>query len=126
MKTMWSTRLGGGIVQPAGAAGFEQVECSDDIRMNEIAGAGDGAIHVGFGGEMHHLRDGMFLDDLQNGRLVAQINFFKNEFRMLGDFFQIGEMPGIGEAIEIDEALDFGAVNNVVNEIGADEARAAG
>ena len=36
------------------------------------------------------------------------------------------EMPGISEAIEIDEPLDFRAINDMMDEIGADEARAAG
>ena len=45
---------------------------------------------------------------------------------MLGNFFQIFQMPGVSQAVQIDELGDARIVNDVMNEIRADEARAAG
>ena len=75
--------------------------------------------------EVHDVRDGVLLDDLQRRRLVAQIHFLKNVFRMLGNFLQILQAPGVSQAVEIDELRDARVVNDVMDEIRADEARAA-
>jgi hypothetical protein len=40
--------------------------------------------------------------------------------------FEIGEPAGVGQAIQIDEGFDAGLINDVMDEVGADEARAAG
>ena len=76
--------------------------------------------------EVHDVRDGMLLDDAQRRRLVAQIHFLENVFRMFGNVFQIRQMPGISQAIEIDELCDARLVNDVMDQIRADKARAAG
>ena len=57
---------------------------------------------------------------------VAQIHLLENIFRMLGDFFQIFEPPGISQAIKVDKLRDPRVVNDMVDEVGADKARAAG
>ena len=72
------------------------------------------------------MRDAMLLHHAQGGRLVAQIHRLKNVFRMAGDRLQILPMAGVGEAVEIDELGDLRIVNDALNQIGADEARAAG
>ena len=48
---------------------------------------------------MHDVGDGVFFDDRQHGSLVAQVHLLKNVFRVLGNLFQILQMPGIGQAI---------------------------
>jgi hypothetical protein len=45
---------------------------------------------------------------------------------MAGNLFEIGEMTGVSEAIQIDEPRDFGPLDDVMNQIRSDEARAAG
>ena len=71
------------------------------------------------------MRDGVLLDDLQRGRLVAQIHLCENVFWMGGNFLQILQAPGVSQAVEIDELRDARVVNDVMDEIRADEARAA-
>ena len=39
---------------------------------------------------------------------------------------QVAEVTGVGEAIEVDQPLDLRPVDDVMDEIGADEAGAAG
>ena len=109
--------LGFWICKPAGAAGFEQIKCADDIRVDEIARTGDGTVHVRFRREMHDVRDGVLFNDTPHGSFVAQVHFLKNIFRVFGNLFQIFKVPGVGEAIEIDEFGDLRAVNDVVNQI---------
>ena len=65
-------------------------------------------------------------DYAQNGRLVAQIHFFKNVFGMPGSLFQVFQVPGIGQAIQIHQPRDFRPVNDVMHHVGPDEPRAAG
>ena len=94
--------------------------------MDEIAGAGDGPVHVGFGRQVHHVRDGMLSDAVQHGGFVAQIDLFKDVFGIAVETFQIDQVAGIGQAIEVDEPVDFRPVDDLMNDIGADEPRAAG
>jgi hypothetical protein len=75
---------------------------------------------------MHDVRDGVLFNDTPYGGFVAQVHFLKNVFWVLGNLFQIFQVPGISEAIEIDEFGDLRAVNDVVNQIRSDKARAAG
>ena len=76
--------------------------------------------------EVHDVRDGVLLDNFERRRLVAQIHLLKNIFRMLGNLLQIFQPPGISQAVEVDELCDLRVVNDVLDEIGADKARAAG
>ena len=105
----------GRIIQPAMPAGFEEIECADNIRLNEIAWAADRAIDVRLRREMQYVRDRMLLNDAQNRRLVAQIHLFKDVFRMSVNRFQIGRVAGIRETIEVDQPRDFRAVDNVLD-----------
>jgi hypothetical protein len=45
---------------------------------------------------------------------------------MLGNLLQIFQPPGVSQAVEVDELRDLAVVNDVMDEIRADEARAAG
>ncbi len=74
---------------------------------------------------MHDVGDGVLLDDAQHGVFVAQIHLFKNVFRVSGNLFQIFQMPGVGQAIQIDQPLDFRPVDDMMDQVGADKASAA-
>ena len=85
--------------------------------MDKIARTGDGTVHVRFCRQMHDVRNGVFFDDSQHGGFVAQVHFLKNVFRMPGNFLQIFQMPGVGQAVEIDQPRNFRAVNDVMNHV---------
>jgi hypothetical protein len=104
-------------VRPESAAGFQQIERAVDVGGDEIAGAGDGAIHVGFSGEVHHVGDVMFLHHLQRSGFIAQVYFLESIFGMVRDFFQVREMAGIGEAIQVHELGDLGTVDDVLDKV---------
>ena len=93
------------------ATGFEQVEGADDVGVNEIARAGDGPVHVRFRRQVHDVRDGVLFDNAHHGGLVAQVHLLKNVFRVFGNLFQIFQVSGISEAIEIDEFGAYGVVS---------------
>jgi hypothetical protein len=112
-------------IEPETAAGFQKVEGADDVGLDEIAGAGDGAVNVGFGGEMQNMGDAVFLDQREDGGLVAKVGFFEGVFGMMGDAFEILQMARVRQAIQIDQTPDFRAVNDVMDEVGADETGAA-
>src|ERR1035441_8487997 len=113
------------VCEPASAAGFEQIERAEDVGRDEIARPGDGTVHMRFRREVHDVRDGVVLHDLQRRRLVAQIHLCENVFWMRGNFLQILQAPGVSQAVEIDELCDARVVNDVMDKIRADEARAA-
>ena len=110
-----------------GAAGLQEVEGAVDVGGDEVAGAGDAAVHMTFSGEMHDVGDVMLADDAEDLVFVPQIDLLKEVTRMdTVDAREVFEMAGVGEAVEIDELRDLGLVDDMTDEIGADEARAAG
>lgn len=76
--------------------------------------------------QMHHMRDGVLLHDAKHLGFVAQINLFKGVFGMLRHRFQIRQMPGIGQAVKVDQLGDLRPINDLLNKIRADEAGTAG
>ena len=115
-REFWVFRSGFG-VQPARAAGFEQVEGAHNVGVDEIAGTGDGAIHMRFGGEVQDMRYGVLLDDTKNSALVAQVHFLECIFGMAGDSVEIRQVAGVGKGVEVHQPRDLGAANDVVDEV---------
>jgi hypothetical protein len=120
----WRMADGGFGIKPAAAARLQQIECADDVGLNKIGRAGDGTVHMGFGRQMQNMRDLMLLDYCQHGGFVAEVGFFKRVFGMPGDVLQIFQVAGVGQAIQVDEAPDFRFVNNVMDQVGSNEAGA--
>ncbi len=58
--------------------------------------------------------------------LSRKSTFSKMYFGMRGNFLQVFQPSRISQTVEVDELRDAPVVNNVVNQVGADEARAAG
>ena len=93
--------------------------------MDEVAGAGDRAVHVRFRRQVQQMRYGVFPHDFEDGWLVAEIDLLEHVFRMLSDGGEVFDVPGVGEAVEVDEPLDFRAVDDVVDHVRPDESGAA-
>ena len=116
----------GEISRPRRAAGFEQMKRADDVRVDEIARPGDGTVHMRFGGEMQDVGDGVLFDDAPHGGLVAQINALENIFGMTRDRFDVGGVASVSEAVQVDQARDLRALDDLMDDVRADEAGAAG
>ena len=128
--------VGGDVVEPAagrpgcepqtGAAGFQQVERADDVGVNEIARAGDGAVHVRFGRQVHDVVMACCRRPAARRPCRADPPSRKTYFGCFATPGQVLQVAGVGQAIQVDELLDLGPVDDVVDQVGADEAGAAG
>ena len=58
--------------------------------------------------------------------LSRRSTFSKTYFGMLRHRLEVLQVSGVGQAIEVDQPVDLGPVDDVMNEVGADEAGAAG
>ena len=81
---------------------------------------------MGFRRQVHDMGDLVLLHDPQRRGLVAEVHLLEGVFRMLRDQFQVRQMPGVSEAIQIDELRDGRLVNDVMDQVRPDESRAAG
>jgi hypothetical protein len=101
--------------------GFQQIERADNIRLNEIAGAANRSIHMRLRGEMQHLSNLAFLHHAKHSAFVAQIDFFESVLGMVLYPFEICEMPGVREAIQIHQHFDLGPIDDVQNQVRTDK-----
>ena len=108
---------------PSIAAGLKQVKGAVDVGGDEVAWAGDTAVHMRLGSKVHDVGDVMLADNAEDLVLVPQIDFFEDITRMdVVDAIKVFKMPRVGEAIEIDELRDFRLVDDMPDEVRADEA----
>ena len=75
---------------------------------------------------MQDVGDGVLFDDAPHGGRVAEIDALENIFRMACDRFDVGEVAGVGEAVQIDQARDLRALDDLMDDVRADETGAAG
>jgi hypothetical protein len=116
-----------GVVEllPVGACGFEEVECSDDIGLDEIAWAVDGAIDVGFCGEVD---DGVGFvggEDVVEEGSIPDVAVEEEVIGVALEVTKVCWVTGVGESVEVEDAA-LAEVDPVEDKVGADEAGAAG
>src|SRR3954468_24199812 len=111
---------------PRATARFEEIECSHDVCVNEITGSGDGTVNMRFGGQMHEVSNLMTLDNIREGCLVANVSSLKAILGMVRNGGEVFEMAGVGETIKIDESSNLWFVDDGVNDVGTNKARASG
>lgn len=110
---------------PVGAHFFQQAEGADDVGLDEVLGAVDRAVHMGFRGEVED-RPRLVLGE-QAGYQLAIADIAGDE-GVPGVAVEAGEVlpvAGVGELVEADHRLVMQG-QPVEHEIGADEAGAAG
>ena len=118
--------FGGGFKRvPVGAHGFKQAKRADDIGLNKFLGAVNGSIHVGLGGKVNDGANGMASEQFADQFAVGNIAVHKSVRGVRGKRVEIVGVAGVGERVKINHG--FIAVGEpILNEITADEARAAG
>ena len=89
--------------------------------MDEIPRAGDRAVHVGFGGQVEHVGDGVPSRHFEHARFVAEIHPLEAVLRVPGHTRQVLRVAGVSQTIQVDQPLHLGSVNDVVDHVGADE-----
>lgn len=76
--------------------------------------------------QMHYMGDLVLLHHATNRGLVAQIHTLETVTRILLQPRKTFEMARVGEAVKIDQQLKPGAVDDMPDQIRADEASSAG
>ena len=114
------------------AGGFEEVKGSQDVGFQKLARGVDGAVDMGFGGEVEDGVGPMGGEKVGEKGGVLNVALLEVVAGVGGGFGEVFRASGVGEEVEIDNfggafSLEFGGgVEEVVDEVGADEAGPAG
>ena len=81
---------------------------------------------MAFGGEVNHSVDVVFGEEFAYRIEIADVGTLENVVRFLLDVFQIREIAGIREFVEIDDAIVRIFVHEKSHDVRADKARTAG
>jgi len=101
------------------------MECAQNVRVDKIVRPDDRPVNVRFRGEVHYMRDRVPPDEVADAGLVTQVNLFEHVSGMLLEIAQILQMACVGQAIQVNEFVDFRLVDDVPDQVRADEACAA-
>ena len=108
-----------------GAHRLQQAEGADDIGLEKVLGAMDGAVHMRLGGEVDDgprlVRGQQAADQL----LVADVALHEDMALVALQRPEVFPVAGIGQLVEIDDGL-AACGQPVQDEVGADKAGAAG
>ena len=103
------------ILRPFLPASFQEVERPYDVGVDEVIRTGDRSINVGFSGKVDDMSDGVVLHDRSQRVLVTKIDFLEAMFGVAFHVSKTGEIAGVRQAIEIDETLKLGAIDDGTN-----------
>jgi hypothetical protein len=111
------------------AGQLQQGVGADDVGLDEVIGAHNGAVHVGLGGEVGDGIHLVVIQDAGQGGPVADVS--QHEHIAVADarghIGQALRVAGVGEFVHVDDASrEAGFFEQVAYEIAADEAAAAG
>src|ERR1700693_998039 len=110
-------------LNPDFSSDLEQNEGTCDIGFNRGCWLVDTAIHVRLGRKVNHDVAAAHSRFHRDG--IADIPFNKPIVRILRDRFEVSEISGVGQLVIIKGRVVLAESQDMVNEIGADEARAA-
>ncbi len=120
--------VGGDLHEPwrtrGGQGRAEQRVRSRNVGSDEGCVVLDGAVHVGFGGQV---QDGVYVTDkLAHEARVADVTVDEPVARILVHALQVVQIPGVREEIEVDHLHVRALLEEITDEVGADEARSTG
>ena len=110
---------------PVSECALKQRQGTDDIRLHEFGGTVDGSIDMRFRCKIHDRRRTMFIQQFRHERFVANVAVDENVMGVIANTRQRIEIAGVGELVQIDDAITALAQQSE-HEIAADEAGAAG
>ena len=110
---------------PAGA--IEQLTGADHVGVDEVLRRISAAIDVGFGGEINDRVELVFGHELIHLIGIGDIGLeeFVTITVFLGHAFEVGEVAGVGQNIDIREVSRLVMSQNVANKVAANETAAA-
>src|SRR5262249_5366731 len=98
------------------ASGVEQDLRADDVGSHKGSGIHNAAIDMALGREVDDARNALGYD-LLNNVAVSDVAMDEAIARIAGDVLQIGQVSGIGEQVEIDDAYFRVRFKQVANEV---------
>src|SRR5436309_1985802 len=105
----------------------EQNTGPDYVRMNEILRIVDAPVHMRLGGEIHHRKE--LVLGHEGIHLVGICDVGLEEFIaiavLLRDAFQIGEIAGVSEHVDIRDVGRLVVIEKIADEVAPDESTAA-
>jgi len=110
---------------PVFARRLQQGISANDVGLDKVGRAGDGAIHMRFRGQVHHGRRLMLAEHPSDFGRITDVHLFKAITRIIRHRSERLQIARVGQLVEIDHAA-IGIVDELTNDGGADEARAAG
>ena len=118
--------LGIGIERaPVGARGLQQREGADDIGLDELGRAVDGAVHMALGGEMHDRARTVGSEQAVDRLAIADIGLREHVARVA---FQRGErlaVACVGQLVDADDGIRACVTQPAEHEVRTDEPRPA-
>ena len=106
------------------ARGIEQHHGAVDVGVQERLGIVDAAIDVGLGGEVDHR--GHVAHDGIDHHAVGDVAAHEAVARMRGNVGKVLQIAGIRQGVEVDDVILRMMLQDVADEVRADEAGAAG
>lgn len=80
---------------------MEEVVGADDVGLDELAGAVDGAVDVALGGEVHDCVGAVLVEDGLKGGGIAEVDLLKMIVRVPGQIRQGLGITGVSELVEV-------------------------
>lgn len=108
-----------------GAHGLKQAKCADNVGLNKFFGAVNGAVYMGLRGEVNDGANGVASEEFADKFAVGNVAMHKGVRGVRGKRVEIVGVAGVGERVKIDHGFIAGG-EPILNEITANEARAAG
>ena len=109
------------LVQPDAPRRLQQRVGPDHVGVDEGVGAVDRAVHVRFGREVHDRSHVVLPEQARRELVVADVAAHEGELRLRPDGFEAGQIPGVGQGVEHDDAIGRMRAQPVMDEVGADE-----
>ncbi len=110
---------------PISAHGFEQPKGANDVGLDEVFGALDGAVHMAFGREVQHCAGPVLGQQGIDQGAVAQVALHEVVAGIALQAGQVLQVAGVGEFVEVDHGL-VTLGQPVEHEVATNEAGAAG
>ena len=105
---------------------LEQAERSHDVGTCESERVFDAPVHVAFGGQMDDAVHTVLPDEFAHLVEIANVRFDESIVRPVFDVFQIGQVSGVGQLVQIDNMVVRILVDEKAYHVAADETGSSG
>ena len=105
---------------------LEQAERSHDIGACESERVFDTAVHVAFGSQMDNAVHMVLPEEFAHLVEIANVRFDESVIRLVFDVFQVGQVSGVGQLVQIDNVVVRILVDEEAYDMAADETGSSG